>query len=139
MNTRNKLYLFLGIACLIGLFWILLHIYFNAFQNTTNNITVCVFKNITTYPCPSCGTTRSVISIFQGKYFNALQINPIGFIISLIVIICPIWILFDIIFKKQSLFVYYKKTEKLIRTPRIYIPLIILISINWIWNVYKGL
>ena len=51
----------------------------------------------------------------------------------------PIWIAFDIAAKKKTLFKFYKKIERYLQKPRYAIPLLLLIIINWIWNITKGL
>ncbi len=54
-------------------------------------------------------------------------------------VISPLWILFDVIFKKSSLLKIYNKTELLLRRKYIAAPLIMLVLVNWIWNICKGL
>lgn len=36
----------------------------------------CPIRIITGYPCPGCGTTRSIIMILNFKLYDALQMNP---------------------------------------------------------------
>ncbi|WP_394334131.1 DUF2752 domain-containing protein [Kordia jejudonensis] len=96
-------------------------------------------KNITSIPCPSCGTTRSVISLIQGNFFTAITINPLGFFVGMILVIAPFWILIDVITKRSSLFSFYRKIETYLQKKMYAIPLIVLIIINWIWNITKGL
>tara|TARA_B110001454_G_C12684241_1_gene419485 strand:+ start:663 stop:1079 length:417 start_codon:yes stop_codon:yes gene_type:complete len=134
---RNKLYLILLIACLAGYIWI----YFGFKNEITenNSVKVCVIKYVTNIPCPSCGSSRSVISLIKGDFISAFKFNPIGYLVAIIMIIAPIWILTDVIKKNQTLFDFYLKTEKYIRKPNIAIPLILLVIINWIWNIVKEL
>lgn len=134
---RNKLYLILLIACLAGYIWI----YFGFKNEITenNSVKVCVIKYVTNIPCPSCGSSRSVISLIKGDFISAFKFNPIGYLVAIIMIIAPIWILIDVIKKNKTLFDFYLKTEKYIRKPNIAIPLILLVIINWIWNIVKEL
>lgn len=101
--------------------------------------TVCLMKNITGIPCPSCGSTRSLASIFEGKFYQALNFNPIGYIIFFALIILPIWIFLDLFQKKDSLWQFYLKAEITLKRKIIAIPLIILFLINWVWNIYKNI
>jgi hypothetical protein len=51
----------------------------------------------------------------------------------------PIWIVFDLLFKKESFYKYYQKAEAIMKTKWVAILLIILVIINWIWNIKKEL
>jgi phosphatidylserine synthase len=133
--TQNKLYSLLLIACLAGFSYLFYHI--NTLQRET--VRVCIFKNVTGYPCPSCGTTRAVTLLSQGKMEESLWVNPFGILVALIMTIFPLWMVLDVIFKKETLFKYYKKTEATIRKPWLASILILLVLLNWIWNIYKHL
>lgn len=134
---RNKLYLILFIACVAGYIWL----YFSITKNITENksVEVCLIKHLTNIPCPSCGSTRSVISLTKGDFIGALNFNPIGYLVAMIMLITPIWITADTIKRTKTLFVFYHKIETYLKRPRIAIPLILLVIINWIWNITKEL
>jgi hypothetical protein len=53
--------------------------------------------------------------------------------------IFPFWVLIDFILKKESFFRTYKKAETIIRKPWLASILILLVLLNWIWNIYKHL
>lgn len=42
---------------------------------------ICIFHNLTGYPCPSCGLTRSVTAISHLEFATAFHYNPFGFVI----------------------------------------------------------
>lgn len=134
---RNKLYSILFIACLAGYVWL----YFSSTKNITENksVEVCLIKHVTNIPCPSCGSTRSVISLTKGDFIGALNFNPIGYLVAIIMLIAPIWIITDTIKRTKTLFDFYLKIETYLKRPKIAIPLILLVIINWIWNITKGL
>ncbi len=134
---RNKLYSILFIACLAGYIWL----YFSITKNITEkkSVEVCLIKHVTNIPCPSCGSTRSVISLTKGDFIGALNSNPIGYLVAIIMLIAPIWIITDTIKKTKTLFDFYIKIEIYLKRPKIAIPLILLVIINWIWNITKGL
>ena len=75
----------------------------------------------------------------KGDFIGALNLNPIGYLIAIIMLIAPIWIIVDTIMRSNTLFVFYQKTETNLKRPKYAIPLILLIIINWIWNITKGL
>jgi len=103
-----------------------------------NKYTVCLIKNATNIPCPSCGATRSVLSILNGNISGAVALNPLGFLLLFTLLITPFWLLFDAFFKKETLYLFYKKSELTIRKKQYAIPLIAVVLGNWVWNIYKG-
>ncbi|WP_363245110.1 DUF2752 domain-containing protein [Daejeonella sp.] len=135
--SRNKLYIFIITACLTGYIW--LYWSLSKLSKINTEIEVCLIKNITTIPCPSCGSTRSVLAITQGNFNEAFFINPLGYILAFIMFFIPFWIFFDFILKKETFLNIYQKAESILKRPIISIPLLIFILINWAWNIVKGL
>lgn len=132
---RTKLYLFLFIACLAGYSWL----YYSMNSRRSNTMEVCFIKHVTNIPCPSCGSTRSIISLANGDFVQALKINPLGYIVAIIMLLTPLWITIDIATKRKTLLLFYQKIEQFLKKPQFAIPLILLIIINWIWNITKAL
>lgn len=135
--SRNSLYALIFAACLGGYLWFYMSL--NDSRAHRDSVEVCFIKHVTSLPCPSCGATRSVISIAQGDFKNAFRINPFGFLIALIMVLSPLWILFDTFTRKESFFIHYQKMEKLLQRPAWYLPLALLVLMNWIWNISKSL
>jgi hypothetical protein len=79
------------------------------------------------------------MELLDGHPISSLQANPIGIIVLLIMIISPLWILTDVLFKKESFLHYYGLAENCLKSKWIAIPAIGLVIINWIWNICKGL
>lgn len=136
--SKNKLYILILFACFLGYSW-LLFLKLAPVKNSGLDLTVCVFKRVTGLPCPSCGTTRAVSYLFNGEIVKSLFLNPFGILVAVIMVVSPGWIIWDTIAKKQSFYNFYIKTEKLIRRKEIAIPLIVLVILNWVWNIYKHL
>ncbi|NPD45762.1 DUF2752 domain-containing protein [Lentimicrobium sp. S6] len=105
----------------------------------SDKVGLCLIKQSTNIPCPSCGTSRSILSICKGEFSQALQWNPLGYISLFITLISPFWILLDWVSNKTTFFKAYKNIEIQLKKPIIYIPSIILVLANWIWNILKGL
>lgn len=134
---RNKLYTTMFIACLAGYTWL----YFSISNNETiiQNFEVCLIKYSTGIPCPACGTTRSIGSLIKGNLDEVIKINPLGVLVAIIMLVAPIWIIIDVFTKRKTFLVSYNKIETSLKKPRNAIPLILLVIINWIWNINKGL
>lgn len=135
---RNKLYFFILTACFLGYSW-LFFLKFFAVKTPEIDFTVCISKRITNLPCPSCGTTRAVTHFFYGDFLTSLYLNPFGIIVAGIMVICPIWIAFDFFKNTQTFYDFYLKMESKIRTRKILFLLVILVLLNWFWNIYKQL
>ncbi len=133
---KNKLYLFIILACFVGYSWLCFSL---QHQIQNNEFSVCFFKNVTNIPCPSCGTTRAVMEISKGEISQSILLNPFGIIVALLMLVCPIWIVYDFLSKKDSFYQFYTKSEEILRRKKVYIPLLILVLLNWVWNINKNL
>ncbi len=109
----------------------------NIIENKT--AIVCPIKHFIGLPCPSCGSTRSVISLLKGNFTEAFYINPIGYLIATIMVVLPLWIFSDVLLRQNSLQHFYMKLERRIVKPMFAIPLILLLIMNWFWNISKSL
>lgn len=135
--NRGKLYSIMLIACIAGYIWTYCNIKLNLTDN--KSVTFCVIKHATNIPCPSCGSTRSIIALINGKFAEAFYLNPIGYIVAIIMLIAPVWIFLDLVSLNDSLFNCYQKIEHQIKKAKYSVPLILIVIINWIWNIKKGL
>lgn len=135
--TRNRFYLYLFIACLLGYGWIALVGQLKP-EEVANTYEVCLVRHITHIPCPSCGSTRSVLSIMQGDLSGGLYWNPLGYVIFAIMVVSPFWIGYDVLLKKDTYYHFFLRFEETLRRKTVAIPAIGLLLLNWIWNIWKG-
>jgi hypothetical protein len=132
----RKIYTVLVLLSLASAGWLAYALQAHHYEHTT----LCLFKNITGFPCPSCGITRSIIFLGQGDVSQAWNTNPLGIVAACLLVIVPIWIIWDLIQKDTSLARFFQLAENKIKTHKsIYIPLIVLVAINWGWNILKDL
>ncbi|NNE26355.1 MAG: DUF2752 domain-containing protein [Saprospiraceae bacterium] len=134
--NRKQLYIFIVTASIFGIGAVMY--LFVTGQGFGNINTVCVFKNMTGIPCPSCGATRSVLSIMSGQFANAWYFNPLGFLLIALFAL-PFWVILDFITGKDSFYKFYTYCEQKLVKPQVYLPLCSLMMINWIWNLVKYL
>lgn len=132
--TRTKFYTFISIAIGVGYIWVLYNLFFDATQTPE----VCLFKLATGIPCPSCGSTRSVLALLHGHVWHALLLNPFGAVIAVFLVISPFWLIYDTLTKHTGMFKTYQWLEHELKLKKYAIPLILLVLANWIWNIYKG-
>lgn len=122
MNKENKQILFAFLILLV--FGILVVFVFDV---------NCIFKSITDLPCPGCGLTRGFRSLFSGHIIKAESYNILTIPIFLFLLLCAILFLLDI-FQKTD------RTELLLKKLAQYYKLIIvLVVINWIINIIRGI
>jgi hypothetical protein len=134
----GKTYIILILVLVSGYIWLIYELAVNPSGSDTG-MGVCLFRHVTGIPCPSCGSTRSVLSLLHGNIADALELNPLGIVIAFIMAVLPLWIIIDIIFRKKTLYEFYSLAERWLRRPAIAVPLILLLLINWIWNIGKAL
>ncbi|MHC8948427.1 DUF2752 domain-containing protein [Sphingobacterium hungaricum] len=137
MHQARKLYLFLFSACAVAYVWLFSTKYGNSVIG--ESVTLCPFKLVTGLPCPSCGSTRSMHCLIDGNISESIQTNPLGIVLAVAMLVIPFWIIYDWVSNKKSAFFAFRKMESLFRKPIIYLPFILLIMANWIWNIEKGL
>lgn len=129
--TRKGLYILSAVGCMAGYIWLFLF--------DSGGETVCLFKRLFHIPCPSCGSTRAIATLMQGEVKEALLLNPLGILLALMLVVIPLWILVDVILKKDSYYLFYKKTDKLFGKKYVFLFFALLVLANWVWNITKGL
>jgi hypothetical protein len=136
-SGKNGLYLLVFAACLAGYTWLFMNVLHAS--DSAELPGVCIVKSVTGIPCPACGSTRSVLSLIHGDLESALYYNPFGLLVIAIMLVCPIWIVTDVITKRSSFYTFYQRTEATLKKPYIAIPAVFLVLVNWTWNIIKGL
>jgi hypothetical protein len=135
-HSKERFYFFIGLGCVIGYGWIYMHISTLLSKYVGS---VCVIKKISGMPCPSCGSTRAILALLHGEWAQAIAWNPIGLFLLGGLMVIPSWLFFDLFSKSSSFFDTYLSVEQKLKNKRILILLLLLIGMNWIWNIYKGL
>lgn len=134
-KARNRFYLYASLIFLSGWSWIL----FYAFYNTGEGINLCLFKSVTGFPCPSCGTTRGINAVLHGEWQQALFYNPLSYPLTAFLLFVPTWIIKDLALAQRSLMTTYRVFEhKVKKSPIVLFFGLGIIAINWIvLNIYK--
>jgi hypothetical protein len=136
--SRNKLYSLLLLACTAGYTWLGFS-YYQSAAYKESTFGVCLIKHSTDIPCPSCGSTRSMLALLSGDFLGSILINPLGVLLLIIMVISPLWIIRDLFKNESTMLSAYQKAEMIFRKKTIAIPFVLLIICNWVWNIYKGL
>jgi hypothetical protein len=137
MDARRLYILFLTLS-LAGYIWIGV----NTWGGETGSEipTVCLFKEVTGIPCPSCGATRSLMLLMRGDVRGAFLMNPLGFLLAAALVVVPFWILSDVVRRRESFYRTYRGMERMLSgNIRFASACAALVIVNWIWNISKGL
>jgi len=133
---KRRLYTILGIACAIGYSWLF---FASRLLQDSSGFHLCFFKNAFGIPCPTCGSTRAVLLLTRGDLIGSVLLNPIGIVLATIMIVVPLWLVYDFLTKKETLLLAYHEMERTVRINWVAAVLITLVIANWIWNFYKPL
>jgi len=112
---------------------------FVAFTQISPGLSVCLIKNVTGIPCPSCGMTSSIWALFSGNLVSSIYFNPLGPIMSILIKLFPVWIISDLLQGRDGFYSFYKRVELALQRRAIAIPFTLIITVVWAWNVYKVL
>jgi len=132
--TRSGLYFLTGAGLAAGYTWL-------GYQwARPSEATLCLMKGLTGVPCPSCGVTRSITHILSGDQGGAFALNPLGFVLVSLMIVLPIWLVYDLITSRQTLFNSYKRAEAFLQNKKgVRYLLVILTLLIWARNIYNGI
>jgi hypothetical protein len=135
---RRNLYIFLAGLALTGYAWL----GWNVVEGSKHSPlpSVCLFKEVTGIPCPSCGTTRSLLLLMNGDFRASLMMNPLGLLLAAALVVIPLWIAADVLRRSDSFFRRYVQMEQLLlRNKPLAAAAAALVALNWFWNIAKGL
>lgn len=101
---------------------------------------LCLIKYATGLACPSCGTTRAVVQLAEGNIVRSVQTNPLGLIAAGFLLLAPFWLGYDFLKNKNATWLTYCWAEKKIQSNTVVsVALVVLVTVNWIWNIWKNL
>ena len=131
--SKQKTYIAFIFLSLAGYIWL----YLNYIQivGRDSKSTHCLFKYVTGIPCPSCGVTRSVVCLLHLNIKDALLLNPLGVIVLIALFFCPVFIIGDLLFKKNFFLQTYQYIEKTFQKRWVAIPSILIVLFIWINNI----
>jgi hypothetical protein len=98
----------------------------------------CTFLDLTGYPCPLCGFTRSFWAIAHGQWAVAMVNCPLAFLVYLFVVLMAVWhataLVFNIILFRGPML-----QPGPVHRRRILLTIICLFTLNWFYRLSMGL
>lgn len=94
-QERKNRWTILGVASSIPAFLIFSRV------GLTQRLWTCPFFKFTGIPCPSCGLTRSLISLSQGDFKTSWQYHSFGLVLTAIATVTIPYILTELILNKK--------------------------------------
>lgn len=94
----------------------------------------CVFKTITGYPCPTCGSTRVALNIFKPDLGAAFLANPLIFLAGVGFLVWSGYG-FYMLFSKKKIKIKLTPKESLLLKWSI----LIAVLLNWIYLIVVGI
>ena len=91
-------------------------------------VQLCLVKNVTGYPCPTCGFTRGSLSLLHGLIVRAWLFNPLLFsLLGLFVAVAAVRVFFA-----RGIKVSLTKRERIFA----WISITVLFFANWVYVIY---
>ncbi len=77
--------------------------------------------------------------LIAGRWQEGLYTNPLGVVALVWLIITTLWLLYDALVWRNTLQQAYNRAGRILQKRYVWIPLAVLIALNWVWNIQKGL
>jgi hypothetical protein len=91
-------------------------------------VQLCLIKRLTGYPCPTCGSTRGVLSLLHGHIVRAWLCNPLLFsVLGLFAAVTAVRVCFA-----RGIKVSLTKNERMLA----WILIIVLFFANWAYVIF---
>ncbi|MBL7916036.1 MAG: DUF2752 domain-containing protein [Bacteroidia bacterium] len=132
-GEKFRIYAIFGLLTSGSLIWLIWN-----FLLPGDTAFICMFHQATGLPCPSCGTTTSVLQILNGNFSDAFDKNILGFPAFIALIILTCWLGFDFISRRSTFFSAYQSSENWIKKhPVVLAMMLSCIAVNWIFLIAK--
>lgn len=103
------------------------------FKNIAPHLPNCVFHEITGFPCPTCGGTRSLIALSQFDLGLSFMLNPLVPLFALGLIVFSLLFLAGAVTKRSVKITLTERGKRIIRY-----SVLFLIALNWIFLIVTG-
>ena len=95
------------------------------------DFTLCMFRNLTGVPCPTCGTTRMVLALGRGQFADAVLFNPFMFALAML---GAAWLILRLGFGRRLSMDFGRVARR-----RAWIVVTVLFVFNWAYLIWREL
>lgn len=96
-------------------------------------VSLCVFKAVSGWPCPTCGSTRALGRLLAGDLSGALGMNPLAVVLALAV---SVWGLADALLLPRGRALTLELSPALGQLARV--AAVALLGGNWLYLIAAG-
>ena len=129
-----KFYSLIFVTLLFAYGWLGYNMYFDTLHDH-DTFTVCLFKNLSGMPCPSCGSTRAILLLLEGNLLDSVKMNPLGIPMIAALLLFPFWVVFDLVMDRSSLINTFHQLEESLKKKYISYPAIGAVLLLWSWKI----
>lgn len=132
-SIKKRAKTFKNLLCIISVYTVLMLM--DHWSDHQHNYTLCIFKNITSIPCPGCGMGRGTLALFKGNIAEAFSYNIICIPFTICVFLAIIWLTYDLTKGEDT---FFKTINQPIK-PLYLLPFFIITAISWTINIIRGI
>ena len=114
----------------VSAYFALIGLYLSVVTATGSNPPpLCLFRRVTGYPCPTCGSTHMVLAIAQGRLREAAGYNPLMFALA---ILATILLVLRIGFRRRIIWITSVRSRRILAS-----ALVLAVLANWIYLLVR--
>jgi hypothetical protein len=91
----------------------------------------CVFKGLTGIPCPTCGSTRSVVHLSHGDFLSAFVMNPLATLCLMSAVLYFFYSLMSAVFALPRVCLLFTNQEKNVMRAGV----VVLLFLQWTYLI----
>ena len=92
----------------------------------------CVFRGMSGLPCPTCGTTRALLSMAKGNFIDAMTMNPLVVVLLTAAIASCLYSFVSLLFGTRRMTFSLSEREKDVMR----ITAVMIVLLNWGYLLY---
>jgi hypothetical protein len=113
----------------VGIVWAALVVVFLLVKPAGTEATLCLFRNATGLPCPTCGSTRAALAVADGRLLEAVVLNPL---MTIAIFVGVVWLTVRVGFARRIQLDLTRPARGLA-----WGAMALLLAANWVWVIAR--